>query len=134
MSKLELTDSILDITVKMSDGNPGAIMALMELMNEHIRIEPQALFSGISAIMLLDTWEIYGSSIYILFNDKCDRDASKMLLLISATQLGFFSSTELKELADDQCYKINLTPQKWSELSNKVNGQEYKIESGLHNG
>lgn len=70
--------------------------------------------------MLLDTWEIYGSSIYILWNDKCDRDPRKFLLLQRMCQLGFLSDTKLKAMADDQMREVDLTEQEWLELEEKV--------------
>ena len=68
----------------------------------------------------MDTWEIYGSSIYILWNDRCDRDVRKLLMLIRATQLGFFSHTKLQQMAADQRRTINLTEEEFTELDKKV--------------
>ena len=96
MSKIQLTDTPMDILINMADGNPGAISALMEILKEGDAIDPQAFMGGLGAIMILDTWKIYGSDIYILFNDKCNRDVRQMLMLMRATQLGFFSHTKLQ--------------------------------------
>lgn len=35
MSRIELTDTLIDSMVKMSEGNPGAISAMMEIIAEH---------------------------------------------------------------------------------------------------
>lgn len=32
MSRLELTDSGMDVIIKMSDGNPGAVTAMMSIL------------------------------------------------------------------------------------------------------
>jgi len=104
----------------MAEGNPGAISALMETIKEHDSIDHQAFMGGIGAILILDTWEIYGSDIYILFNDKCQRDVRKMLMIMRATQLGHFSHTKLKEMAADQAQKVNITDDEWKELDDKV--------------
>ena len=75
------------------------------------------------ALMILDTWEIYGSSIYVLFSDKCNREVRRMLMLMRATQLGLFSHLKLKEMAADQSRQVNLTEDEFAELDQKVCGR-----------
>jgi len=120
MSRITLDDNVMSMIVKMSDGNPGALTAMIEIINKHASIDPQAIMGGIGAIMILDTWEIYGTDIYILFNDKCDRDARKMLMLMRATQLGNFSHVKLQQMASDQMRKINLSDEEWKEQDDYV--------------
>ena len=109
MSRITLMDSGIDAVMKMADGNPGAISAIMSIMENHDSIDPQAAMGGIGALLLLDTWEIYGSDIYVLWSDKCDRDTRKMLMIMRSCQLGNFSHQKLKEMAADQARQINLT-------------------------
>lgn len=116
MSKIQLTDTAMDALVKMAEGNPGAIHAMMAIMEHAESIDPQAAMGGLAAILLLDTWEIYGSSIYVLFNDKCDRDVRKFLLLERACQLGHLPHSKLQEMAADQRREINLTGEEWEEI------------------
>ena len=78
-----LSTSLMDVISNLSDGNPGALMAMLEITKEHDAIDPQAVMGGMGAILILDTWEIYGTDIYVLFNDKCDRNVRKMLMLMS---------------------------------------------------
>jgi len=120
MSRISLTDTTMDVIVKMSEGNPGALSAIMAIMKEHDSIDPQAAMGGLGAIMILDSWEIYGSDIYVLFSDKCNRDVRQMLMIMRATQLGYFSHIKLKEMAADQMREIDLTDAEWSELDTKV--------------
>lgn len=105
MSRIELTDTVLEAIVSMSDGNPGAVVAIMEIMRAHDDIDPQACMGYMGAIMELDMWGIYGSDIYVLFNDKCGRDVRKMLMLMRAVQLGVVPLSKLTgrvPLADDE--------------------------------
>lgn len=118
--RLELTDTSTDCVMKMAEGNPGAITALMEILTQHNAIDPQAAMGGMGAILILDTWEIYGSSIYVLWSDKCGKDVRKLLMLMRATQLGFFSQTKLQEMAADQGFKVNLSDEEFTELDEKV--------------
>lgn len=120
MSRIQLRDTLADVVTKMSEGNPGALDAMSRIIKEHNAIDPQAAMGGMGAILLLDTWEIYGTAIYILFNDKCDRDIRRMLVLMRATQLGFFPSNRLKEMAADQMRQVNLTEEEWADLDKEV--------------
>lgn len=70
--------------------------------------------------MILDTWGIYGTDIYVLWNDKCNRDVRQMLMLMRATQLGIFSHTKLQEMAADQMRQVNLSDEEMAELDEKV--------------
>jgi len=110
----------MDIVMKMSKGNPGAVTAIMDIIDKHKSIDPQAVMGGVGAIMILDTWEIYGTDIYILYSDKCGKDVRKMLMLMRATQLGFFSHQKLQNMASDQCREINLNDEEWQSLDDKV--------------
>ena len=123
MSRIELEDSGMDMLIKMADGNPGAITAMMAIIEQHDSIDPQAIMGGIGAIMILDTWEIYGTDIYVLFSDKCGKDVRKMLMIMRATQLGMFSHSKLKELAADQARKVNLTDEEWQKIDDDVCGK-----------
>lgn len=99
--RINLNDSTYDVLSKMADGNPGALGTLVDIFKEGEKIDPDAAFGGLGAIMLLDTWGIYGSDIYILNNDICQRSIPKTLAVLRATQLGMFSSVTLK----DACHR-----------------------------
>ena len=120
MSRIELTDDTQDILVKMSEGNPGALSAMMEILKHGEEIDPQGFMGAMGSILILDTWGIYGTDIYVLWSDKCKRDVRQMLMLMRATQLGFFPNSRLKEMASDQMRQVNLDETEWDELDNKV--------------
>lgn len=120
MSMIELNDTIVDVVSKMSEGNPGAITAMMVMVSKTEAIDPQDAMGNFGPLAMLDSWEIYGSDIYVLYNDKCDRDVRKMLMLMRATQLGYFSHFKLKEMASDQMRQINLTEEEFDKLDDKV--------------
>jgi len=120
MSRITLEDNAMSAMVKMAEGNPGAVQAMMEIIEKHDSIDPQAFMGGLGAIMILDTWGIYGSSIHVLFKDKCGFDVRKMLMLMRATQLGFFPEERLRELSADQTRQVNLSQEEIDELDAKV--------------
>lgn len=120
MARIELTDSIMDMIIKMAEGNLGALNVLMEIMAKHDEIDPQGAMGGVGSILILDTWEIYGTCIYVLFNDQCDRDVRKMLMLMRACQLGMFPESRLKAMAHDQCRTDVLSDAEWIEIDSNV--------------
>lgn len=92
MSKILGTDTTMSALVKMADGNPGAANALVELVK----------LDGINSVMMLDRFGIYGSDIYILWSDICDRDAFKMHDVIERARMGELRHTLLKEACSRQ--------------------------------
>lgn len=102
MSKINLTDSTTDVVVKMSDGNPGAMDVIMKLLTQANNIDSNDIMGGLGKILLLDTYGIYGTDIYVLYNDICDRNLSKMVAVIRATQMGLFNSHILRDACSRQ--------------------------------
>ena len=121
MSRIQLTDSLRSSIAKMSDGNPGGLNAMIGLIDKAEDIDPQYMLGGMGYIMLLDTFEIYGTHIYILWNDICGRDIYKLMLLLRGTQLGVFGSHQLKELSTEDIHNPQeVTDEMWLELQEKV--------------
>lgn len=118
MSKIELTDNTITILTKMSEGNPGALTAMMECIAKGPSIDPDDAFGGLGPIINLDSWNIYGSNIYILWNDVCKRNTRKFILLLRGCQLGFFSSIELKKKSEEDYG--SLSDEEWKDLNKKV--------------
>jgi hypothetical protein len=80
---------------EMSEGNPGAIQALVD-MGYQSALDGHPL-GQFYAPLGLDGWGIYGTDIYILWNDLCDRDPARALAVIEATQYGDVSPELLKK-------------------------------------
>ena len=119
MPKLTLQDTLLTSMTKMADGNPGAARVLGEMMLIHKSIDPQCA-DIVLTLLTLDDWGIYGTDIYVLYSDKCNKDMRKLLMLLRAVQLGFFPQSKLIEMAKDQMYKVNLTEDEFNDLDEKV--------------
>lgn len=102
-ARIKYTDTTRDIVIKMSDGNPGAMTALMEML-ESSNIDPDGAMGGLVPILSLDTHGIYGTDIYVLHSDICGREMPKTLAVLRACQLGFFSGTVLRDACSRQDY------------------------------
>lgn len=101
--RIKLEDTMMDIMVKMSDGNPGAIKVLMEMIGPN-NIDPDNVLGGTGVILFLDTLGIYGTDIYVLYSDICNRSLVSMLAVLRATQMGLFDGSVLKDACSRQDY------------------------------
>lgn len=101
MNRITLCDNAKSAVIKMCEGNPGAITALVEILKCAKQVDPDDFMGGLGKILALDTLEIYGTNIYVLWNDICDRNTSKMIAVLRANQLGFISDQILK----DACHR-----------------------------
>lgn len=99
--RIELTDSLMSMMMKMVDGNPGAINVLMRTIKEGPSIDPDCAFGEMGAILSLDTLDVYGSDIWILYKDVCGNDLTLMLALIRSVHLGIMPEHELKRAIED---------------------------------
>lgn len=93
MSKLELKDNLNDIIIKLSEGNPGAITVLFEIMKckDNDPIEYLGIF------LTIDTMELYGSHLYMLWNDCCDRNIKQTLDVIEAYRKRKITNNDINE-------------------------------------
>ena len=104
MSKINLEDNMLDVMTKMSEGNPGALTALMECMQDEGKTDPDDFMGALGTVLSLDTVGIYGTDIYVLWSDICNRNTIKLIASIRAHQLGFISGLLLKDACSRQDY------------------------------
>jgi hypothetical protein len=102
--RISLNDSAVTVVAKMSDGNPGAMNAMLEILQKGDKIDPDGFMGGLGFILLLDSFGIYGSDIYVLHSDICQKDVVKTCAVLRATQLGFFSQDTLQNACHRQDY------------------------------
>jgi len=101
MTKLDLNDSVEDIMIKMSEGNPGAISVCMMLYTKGGAIDPDDWLGGLGGVLSLDSLGIYGSKIWMLFKDVCKQDLVKTSAMLRAWQLGFVPKATLLHAIDN---------------------------------
>lgn len=120
MTRIVGTDDAKSIMVKMYDGNPGALSALMEINTHGAKIDPMDIMGGLGTILSLDTLGIYGTAIYILWSDQCHRDVRELIMLLRAYQLGFVSNERIKAVAEDQRNQTRFTKEEMDEFNTQV--------------
>lgn len=102
MSRLDLNDDLLTIVTKMSEGNPGCLTFLMEALSKTNQ------FRFVEMVLRLDKAELYGSHIYMLWNDCCDRDLDKTIGMITDIE----NDDELRSYVVDRGYGKKYEQQK----------------------
>lgn len=81
--------TLQEILITMSEGNPGALTCMIQMLNSDLR--------NFSDILLFDKMGIYGSQIYIVWNDCCNRDMRKFKETIQAFREGKFTEEEIQK-------------------------------------
>jgi hypothetical protein len=94
--RINLMDSGIDILMKMSGGNPGALRVCMDILQRNSGIDPDDAMGGIGPLLSLDVHDIYESQIWILYKDVCGENLESMLAFMRAVQLGYATESELK--------------------------------------
>lgn len=85
----------MDALIKMTEGNPGALTVCMELIKKADAIDPDSLIGGFGKVLTLDTFEIYGPAIWMLYKDVCQQSLVLTIAALRAVQLGFRSPEDL---------------------------------------
>ena len=70
MNRLRLEKPVVDTIVDFSEGNIGCATFLAEIASDPVAF--------ITVLMFADNNEIYGSKLYMLWNDCCGRDLDKV--------------------------------------------------------
>ncbi len=104
MGRILKRDSLKESVIKLVEGNPGALQCLIQLLKEEDKVADNFPFGYAGVLLTLDTWEIYGTDIYVLWNDICDRDCCKFLACLRATRLGIVTPNVLKDACHRQDY------------------------------
>lgn len=95
MTKLVAKDTMMDVMMKMSEGNPGGLKVCMDILEKGEIIDPEVTLGGLGLILMLDSYEIYGSEIWMLYKDVCDESIGRTIAVIRACQLGFINTQDL---------------------------------------
>lgn len=93
--------SMVEAVSALSEGNPGAVMVLMEMLSKGAQIDPDAALGGVSALFFLDSLGIYGPRIWVLYKDVCNQKISRTIALLRAHQLGHLGEQPLMQTIDN---------------------------------
>ncbi len=100
--RVGLTDSVMDMMLKLSDGNPGAVRVLMEMMEQSEAIDPDSIMQGPLSVLSLDTHSIYGERIWMFYKDVCGESILNLLGVMRAVQLGISTDAAMDHAIDNR--------------------------------
>ncbi len=125
--RITLDDSILDVLVKMSEGNPGALNVCKGLLENGAQIDPDDFMGGLGAISSLDSLGLYGAKIWMLHKDVCGQNLSKTVAMTRAWQLGILPQEQLIHAVENRGAGIDVL-----DLCQKVKDQlpNFKLDLG----
>lgn len=83
--RIEPDDTIEDVMTKLSEGNPGALTALTDV------VESRGPHEFLKFALDLDVYEIYGPDIWRGYKDYCDQDAEEFYQLVSDSDADFLA-------------------------------------------
>lgn len=98
--RITLQMSKVDAILALAEGNPGALTVIMQIMKRE-DIDPDAFMGPFGTLLLLDSHNIYGSRIWVLYKDVCGENVVNMLGLLRAVQLGILSEYTLNTAIDN---------------------------------
>lgn len=88
---INLSDSTQSVIVKMSEGNPGALTVLVDMLKTQ---DPTALMN----ILSLDDMNIRGSQIWVGYKDHCGSDMDKFIQAVKDRD------ADMVETINRECY------------------------------
>jgi len=82
----------------MSDGNPGTMGCVSEILKDAANIDSDNFAGLLGPLLSLDMYNIYGADLYKFYNDYCYKNVVMMIAVLRAVQLGKYSVKELKDM------------------------------------
>jgi hypothetical protein len=110
MSNTRITpeDTEISAVMKLAEGNPGAATVCIRLLEEAGDIDTDGFLGGLGTLLSLDTENVYGPSIWMLYKDVCKESIWRTIAVLRSCQLGFLSNTALHHAINNYGEGINL--------------------------
>ncbi len=99
MAKINGSETVQGMIIKLAEGNPGAIRVCTEIYTKGAEIDPDC--RPLLHLLGFDTLEIYGSRIWMLYKDVCKHSLTHTIGMLRAQQLGFLSRKQLDHAIDN---------------------------------
>ena len=99
-SRIELTDNMATAITKIVEGNPGALRVCCELVENVQAIDPDHFAGPFAPILLLDSFDLYGSEVWMLYKDVCNYQVDWTYGMLRALQFGIVNRYDLVKAFD----------------------------------
>lgn len=96
----------IDAVLELTDGNPGAIRVMSDLVHMSRIIDPQSALGSWGPLILTDSMDVYGNRIWDLYKYVCDENYYRTLGIMRAFQLGHLSQRDLDRAIDTKDSKV----------------------------
>ena len=93
MGRLKIFETTTQNFINFAGGNPGAITTLFEL--QKVVQDKTAIY-----LITLDKMELYEDKLYMLWNDCCNRDISKVIKILDYYEKGIINQIDIDEMQD----------------------------------
>lgn len=125
-------DTKLTAAMKMGGGNPGALNVLIEIFKQGDQNDPVGM-GGFGTVLMLDTFGIYESRIWMLYKDVCGQDITKLMAVVRACQLGLLQETNLHAAIDgrlklDTDALLTQVAERLGTFGNNEKSKEYRLQ------
>lgn len=100
-SRVTLEDNVMDVIVKLAEGNPGAAVVCTNILGQAGVVDPDDALGGLGVLLSLDTEGIYGPRIWMLYKDVCKENMVDMLGVLRARQLGYVTKIQVDHAIDN---------------------------------
>jgi len=107
-TRITLEDNAMSAVMKLAEGNPGAATVCVRLIKEAGDIDTDSFIGGLGTLLSLDTENVYGPEIWMLYKDVCKESLWKTVAVLRSCQLGFLSNTALHHAINNRGDGINL--------------------------
>lgn len=97
-----IKDNLTSAVTKLCEGNPGAVNACCQLIKEGGSVYPYG--NPYDYIIYLDQLGIYGTDIYVLWSDICQRDLEKMIAVLRIAMRDADKANLLRDACGRQDY------------------------------
>jgi len=87
-TRIKLDNTTQEILLLLAEGNPGALTVLTKILLTADGIDPDNFLGPFGVLLHLDSNNIYGPSIWMLFKDVCKQDITTMMAVLRCDQLG----------------------------------------------
>jgi len=100
--RIKKTDTSIAATIKLAEGNPGAMTVCVRIINEGAIIDPDNFLGGIGILLSLDTFKIYGIRIWMLYKDVCRENLPMTIAVLRGCQMGMLKHDVLNHAIDNR--------------------------------
>ena len=93
--RITLEMSAINAIITLSEGNPGALTALMDIATNYTKVDPDSVLRSFTPLLALDNMSIYGSRVWILYKDICASNPGLVAIIVRAVQLGILPDSKV---------------------------------------